>query len=265
MDKTISFSCFNRIYDIKQQWIELDGKAESTDCRYIEYTYYQTYEWNEFLYRCLTGGLHAATTSMRYHLVKLDGKPFAIIPTVVTRMSGKVRLPSCRVAGVLNMACPYASECSDELLSSIAEYMKDSHKGMKLSLADVPQTAPLARVMGRICTNVKERTSFHVALSRFSSHDEYLSSLPKNIYKNIRKAYNHLKTDGKTMALRRFDRDNMPGRRIYATAVETVFHAQDRVETQAGWCADKMDERREVDSGNILRMCKPEPERTQGG
>ena len=150
------------------------------------------------------------TTAMHYHLAKFAGKPFAIIPTITTRLSGKVRLPSCRVAGVLNMACPYTNECSDDLLSAMADYLKDFHKGKKLSFADMPQVTPFAQVMGKICSNKQERTSFHVPLSRFSSHDEYVASLPKNIYKNIRKAYNHLKTDGKTMELRRFDHSNMP-------------------------------------------------------
>lgn len=38
---------------------------------------------------------------------------------------------------------------------------------------------------------------------------EYVSSLPKNIYKNIRKSYNHLTTDGKKMELKVFNHDNM--------------------------------------------------------
>lgn len=53
-----------------------------------------------------------------------------------------------------------------------------------------------------------ERTSFHVPLSQFASHEAYVASLPKNIYKNIRKAYNHLTTDGKTMELKVFDHDH---------------------------------------------------------
>lgn len=76
---------------------------------------------------------------------------------------------------------------------------------MTLSLADVPCCTALARIMPTLSPNPIERTSFHVPLSQFASHEAYVASLPKNIYKNIRKAYNHLTTDGKTMELKVFD------------------------------------------------------------
>ena len=55
-----------------------------------------------------------------------------------------------------------------------------------------------------------ERTSYHVPLESFNNVDEYIGSLSKNIYKNIRKAYNHLKTDGRKMELKVYTRDNLP-------------------------------------------------------
>lgn len=55
-----------------------------------------------------------------------------------------------------------------------------------------------------------ERTSYHVPLEAFNTVDEYIGSLSKNIYKNIRKAYNHLKTDGRKMELKVYTRDNLP-------------------------------------------------------
>lgn len=210
MLQRLSFSSYCNIKDIKKEWIELDKKAEELNVRYAEYTYYQTYEWNEFLFRHIRRGFGRLATTLRYHLITFDGRPFAVIPTQVTRMSKKVRLPSCRVAGVLNIVCPYINECNDEMVAAITEYITTAHRGMKLSYADVPQTAIFARVMGRIGSNMKERTSYHVPLAEFATHEDYVASLNKNIYKNIRKAYNHLKTDSKSMQLKIYTHEEMP-------------------------------------------------------
>lgn len=212
MNKKLSFCSYRNIHDIKQYWIELDRKAIEIDCRYICYTYYQTYEWNEFLYNYISKGLNTLTATINYDLVLLDDKPFAIIPMVVTRLSKKARIPSCRVAGVLNMACPYVDDCSDEIKSAIVRWFIDKHRGIKLSFADIPEITPLGKIVEMFGVDVKDRTSYHVPLSQFATHDEYVSSLHKNIYKNIRKAYNHLKTDGKDIELKHFDKHNMPAR-----------------------------------------------------
>ena len=202
----LSFSSHNDINEIRTEWTELDRKAEEDGVRYVEYTYYQTYEWNEFLFRHTTRGFGKFASAMRYHLVRLDGRPFAIIPTLVTRLSKKVRIPSCRVAGVLNISCPYTGEWDGEMTAAIAGYIETAHKGMKISFADVPMAAPFAGVMKRIGGELKERTSYHVPLDGFESHEDYVASLNKNIYKNIRKAYNHLKTDSKRMELKVYRR-----------------------------------------------------------
>lgn len=149
----LSFSSHNDISEIRTEWTELDRKAEENGGRYVEYTYYQTYEWNEFLFRHTTKGIGRITTAMRYHLVRLDGRPFAIIPTLVTRLSKKVRIPSYRVAGVLNISCPYTGEWDEGMTDAIAGYIETAHKGMKISFADVPMAAPFAGVMKRIAAN----------------------------------------------------------------------------------------------------------------
>ena len=152
---------------------------------------------------------------MRYDLVRVGGRPFAILPMAVTRSSKKARIPSCRVGGVLNMVCPYPYEGHEEVMEAIAAHLQSSCQGMTLSLADVPCCTALARIMPTLSPNPIERTSFHVPLSQFASHEAYVASLPKNIYKNIRKAYNHLTTDGKTMELKVFDHAHQaPGRTL---------------------------------------------------
>lgn len=61
-----------------------------------------------------------------------------------------------------------------------------------------------------------ERRRIHRAdkLSRAAGRFRYgggiCGALSKNIYKNIRKAYNHLKTDGRKMELKVYTRDNLP-------------------------------------------------------
>ena len=210
MQKVITFSRHKNIKDIKEQWIELDKKAEELNCKYINYSYYQTYEWNEFLFKHIKRGIGFITTSLFYDLAMMDGKPFAIIPVSVTRMSKKARIPSCRIAGILNMAFPYVEVCDDDAISQIAQYIKERFKGLKISFADVPSCSPFAKIMSKISTEVKERESYHVPLAQFKTHEEYVASLNKNIYKNIRKAYNHLKTDDKEIWIRLFDSEHLP-------------------------------------------------------
>lgn len=205
MADNITFHQYNNLHDIEDSWRSLDQQAERLSLGYIHYTYYQTYEWNEFLYHHTLRGLGALTTAMRYDLVRVGGRPFAILPMAVTRSSKKARISSCRVGGVLNMVCPYPYEGYEEVMEAIAAHLRSSCQGMTLSLADVPCCTALARIMPTLSPNPIERTSFHVPLSQFASHEAYVASLPKNIYKNIRKAYNHLTTDGKTMELKVFD------------------------------------------------------------
>lgn len=205
MADNITFHQYNNLHDIEDSWRSLDQQAERLSLGYIHYTYYQTYEWNEFLYHHTLRGLGALTTAMRYDLVRVGGRPFAILPMAVTRSSKKARIPSCRVGGVLNMVCPYPYEGHEEVMEAIAAHLRSSCQEMTLSLADVPCCTALARIMRTLSPDPIERTSFHVPLSQFASHEAYVASLPKNIYKNIRKAYNHLTTDGKTMELKVFD------------------------------------------------------------
>lgn len=147
MADNITFHQYNNLHDIEDSWRSLDQQAERLSLGYIHYTYYQTYEWNEFLYHHTLRGLGALTTAMRYDLVRVGGRPFAILPMAVTRSSKKARIPSCRVGGVLNMVCPYPYEGHEEVMEAIAAHLRSSCQGMTLSLADVPCCSALARIM----------------------------------------------------------------------------------------------------------------------
>ena len=50
MADNITFHQYNNLHDIEDSWRSLDQQAERLSLGYIHYTYYQTYEWNEFLY-----------------------------------------------------------------------------------------------------------------------------------------------------------------------------------------------------------------------
>ena len=123
MADNITFHQYNNLHDIEDSWRSLDQQAERLSLGYIHYTYYQTYEWNEFLYHHPLRGLGALTTAMRYDLVRVGGRPFAILPMAVTRSSKKARIPSCRVGGVLNMVCPYPYEGHEEVMEAIAAHL----------------------------------------------------------------------------------------------------------------------------------------------
>lgn len=131
MADNITFHQYNNLHDIEDSWRSLDQQAERLSLGYIHYTYYQTYEWNEFLYHHTLSGLGALTTAMRYDLVRVGGRPFAILPMAVTRSSKKARIPSCRVGGVLNMVCPYPYEGHEEVMEAIAAHLRSSCQGMK--------------------------------------------------------------------------------------------------------------------------------------
>ncbi len=218
MATDITFSRHSRIAEVRQEWEFLDRMAGENGVKYAAYSFYQTYTWSRFLYGHIAGKmLKRLTTRLVYILMRRDGEPFAILPLSVTRSSGKVRFPSCWVAGILNASIPHSligggkNEYGREM-AALRGYIEENFPGCHLSLADVPQCTLFARLMRSMeGGDFTERTSYHVPLSAFSTVDEYIGSLSKNIYKNIRKAYNHLKTDGREMALKVYTKDNLPG------------------------------------------------------
>ncbi|MCD8236768.1 MAG: GNAT family N-acetyltransferase [Prevotellaceae bacterium] len=217
MAKNISISEHHRITDIRLQWEELDRMSEKNtgeggnSLPYVCYSFYQTYQWNVFLYEYIRRSVRTRLTSkFCYILMMSDNRPFAILPMIITRSSGKARIPSCRIAGILNMACPYTVDGHEEELEKLAQYIKEHHADKHLSFADVPRKSPFAGIMESLGGNFTERGSYHVPLAQFETFDDYIGSLSKNIYKNIRKSYNHLTTDGKLMRLQVYTKDNLP-------------------------------------------------------
>lgn len=91
MADNITFHQYNNLHDIEDSWRSLDQQAERLSLGYIHYTYYQTYEWNEFLYHHTLSGLGALTTAMRYDLVRVGGRP---LPSSLWPSRGPPRRPA---------------------------------------------------------------------------------------------------------------------------------------------------------------------------
>lgn len=230
---------YSDIYDLREEWLALDRKAEEQTVRYVCYTYYQTYEWNEFLSGMIRQGMGKWKESLLYALFSKDGKPMAIVPMVITKSSGKMRIPSCRVAGVLNMSCPYTEEELGGVMDDIVCYLIQKSKRGRLSLADIPCCSPFASIVRTIGGNYSERTSYHVPLCEFETFDDYLSSLSKNIYKNIRKSYNHINSDNRRMELKVYTADMMPTEEYLRNVWQLYYRRKQawRGRKEAGWLA----------------------------
>ena len=236
---TATIQEYEDIRTIRQQWLSLDSIAGERQLPYVCYTYYQTYEWNEFLYDMILRGMGRCKERMLYAVVSKGGAAVAILPMVITRSSGKVRIPSCRVAGVLNMSCPYSGQELGETMDVVSRYLESKSHGSKFSLADIPCRTPLASIIKGMGGHYSERTSYHVPLCDFSSFDAYLSSLSKNIYKNIRKSYNHLTSDNRLMQLKVYGSANMPDDSYLRTIWTLYFRRKQawRGRSAAGWLA----------------------------
>lgn len=236
---TTTIQEYKDIREIRQQWLALDLKAEEMEMPYVCYSYYQTYEWNEFLYDMIHRGMGRWMERMLYAVVCRGDAVVAILPMVTTRSSGKVRIPSCRVAGVLNMSCPYSEDELGEAMDAISRYLDAMSQRCKLSLADIPCRTPLAAIIKTIGGHYCERTSYHVPLGRYASFDEYLSSLSRNIYKNIRKSYNHLTSDNRRMELKSFGSANIPADGYLRGIWQLYFRRKQawRGRSAGGWLA----------------------------
>lgn len=203
----------DNIEALRSVWKQLDAKAmqllKSGELQYINYSFYQTYEWNEFLahsYRHSVGNPQFVT-------VAVDGETRIILPLLVKKH--KVSILSGRIAGILNAVCPYNDETTSMAMSELVAFLKHRFgKGWKVQLASMPRHSLMMETMVKRGSSCSERGSYHVPLNAFGSYDDYISSLGKNIYKNIRKSYNHLKSDNKEMKLDVYDCENSPSRQL---------------------------------------------------
>lgn len=201
----------NHIEAIADRWAALDRTArrEIAEGRlaYIDYSFYQTLEWNRFLAEAYRG---SKVRRLDYIVVSDDRATVAIVPLLANRLSKKIEIVTGKIAGIINAACPYGGARADEAMKATVSYMAERYRGWKWKFYDMPVDSPLFRQLKQSGVYASERGSFHIRLSAAASHDDYVGSLGKNIYKNIRKAYNHLATDGKQWEVRFHDLSTPP-------------------------------------------------------
>ena len=210
----VTVEVHKNIEALRQAWKHLDEVASMLiargELRYINYSFYQTYGWNAFLAETYR---HSFRGKPEFVEVLVDGDTKIILPLFVEKCKKRVRFLSGRIAGILNAVCPYQDDESGEAFKALLRFLKDHYgKGWNIRLQDMPRYSLLMKTLESEGFAFSERGSFHVPLADFSTYEDYLSSLGKNIYKNIRKSYNHLTTDGKEMNLAVYDTKNPPSR-----------------------------------------------------
>ena len=111
----ITFEVFDTIKHLESFWKESDALASAmiADGRLprIEYTFYQTFRWNEFVERYYSSqpAVRLGLKHIEYILVRKDGKAMAILPLMVYK-SGKVEMTSWRTSGINNVVSVYNNE-----------------------------------------------------------------------------------------------------------------------------------------------------------
>ena len=213
MQKDISITTTKDIHTLKEDWRRLDGLAEvfieKGEIHYMDYTFYQTYTWHSFIYDTYNHFF----INTEYISVSYKGEVKLILPLMIDKLNKRLRFLTGRISGICNIVCPYKDSTAKELIHVALSYMKDTFKGGWLyKFRDIPIRSLLIEVLKEEGEKCWDKCSYHVPVEVFESYDAYLSSLGKNIYKNIRKAYNHLTTDGKTMSLQCYTSDNPPNR-----------------------------------------------------
>ena len=90
-------------------------------------------------------------------------------------------------------------------------------------MRDIPLRSSLVEILVQNGAYRIDRGSYHIPVDSFKSYEDYLSSPSKNIYKNIRKAYNHLATDGMSISLHCFTSVNPPSRNLLLSIWKLYF------------------------------------------
>ena len=228
MNKTdITITSTRDIHMLKAAWERLDHiaaeKVEKGEIDYIDYSFYQTYEWNQFVYNTYSHRL----VHTEYVVASSDGEAKMILPLMVDSINKRLRIINGRISGICNVACPYQGAEAKALMEALFDHLQDLYpKEWKYKFRDVPSHSPLVSTGFERGARGNEKCSFHVPVCQFGSYEEYLSSLGKNIYKNIRKAYNHLTTDGKTMCLTCYTSVTPPSRHLLSELWRLYFRRQ---------------------------------------
>ena len=143
----ITFEVFDTIKHLESFWKESDALASAmiADGRLprIEYTFYQTFRWNEFVERYYSSqpAVRLGLKHIEYILVRKDGKAMAILPLMVYK-SSKVEMTSWRTSGINNVVSVYNNERHADVFKALIGYIRGRYHGKKLRLFELPPSTP---------------------------------------------------------------------------------------------------------------------------
>ncbi len=206
---------------LKADWVAMDAEAQrllDSGCgKSVDYSFYQTYHWNEFVdaYYAAKGPLRRMTKRLEYLVVRQTGLAAVILPLLVTTFpKKKVEFVSWKTSGINNVSSLLnllpEDECSRAVFDELARFIAGRYKGMALRLNDMPSDAPLVGALERTGMRKRERDSYHIPLDRFEGFDEYYASLSKKLRHNMQTRSNHFTHGDLSWELKIFDRANQP-------------------------------------------------------
>ena len=211
----IEVTAVGSIGPIADVWDEIDKKAlgmiESGQMCPIDYTFYQTRPWNEFVEQYYAD--HRRPFSrIEYIVASIGETPVALLPL---RISGflktKVEMTAWRTAGVNNVSTTLTGQEAREVCDAIVGFIAARYRGARLRLFDIPAGSPFAESLAGVAgAAVTERDSYHIPLSEFENFEAYYASLSKKLRHNIQTRSNHFTHGDLRWELKEYDRANPP-------------------------------------------------------
>lgn len=213
--QNVTFEIFHSISPIKGIWVDFDiiadRKISAGEILPIEYSFYQSYPWNEFVeeyYRCHSSRFKR----LEYILVREDNIPKAIMPLQISVFpKRRVEMTSWRTAGICNVVSPWNDAENGHLFERLAEFMAEHYRGFELRLFDMPIGTPFVKSLAALPgANEQLRDSYHIPLKDFENFDDYYASLSKKLRHNIQTRSNHFTHGDLSWKLKMYDRENPP-------------------------------------------------------
>ena len=198
-----TFEITSDIHSLKKEWLHLDDSAsqliEEGKLPYIQYSFYQTYGWNEFLFASYR---YSNTKRICYVISREGEKIVSILPLVINLRKHTVSIANGGVAGILNVASLlYLRDDAELIMRQLGQYLIKQFPHDTFTFHSVPISTPFFKGMKEFSSSITTRGSYHIPLSEFGSFENYFQSLSKNVRQNIRTAYNRIKKDGRELSL----------------------------------------------------------------
>lgn len=210
----VTFEIFHTISPLKEIWVDFDVLSlqliEDGKKKPIEYSFYQSYAWNEFVEEYYKQ--HSSRFKrLDYILMKVDGEPKAILPLRVTLFpKRKIEMTSWRTAGICNAVTPYNEISADPWSKSLSDFVLDHYKGYYIKLYDMPVGTSFAKYIADGQAIETLRHGYHIPLNEFENFDDYYASLSKKLRHNIQTRSNHFTHGDLRWELKIYDKNNPP-------------------------------------------------------